>query len=135
MGKTARTPSTRNYRTSSSERTTTPDDRPLTASGCPALADDRRLKTSLRQLQTSQRADVRPRTGCPAILMEVRDFQTSGVPTIELFLRTSSARGQPVQLEPPDVRCPTDVPSLAVSSCGLRPMYTFTFPLLYYDYK
>ena len=131
MDKTARTPSTRNYRRSSSERTSgrhrmtglsqRADVRPS--------ADDRRLKTSLRQLQTSQRADARPHTGRPAILTEVRGFRTSGVPTTEHFQRTSDASGRPVPLEPPDVRCPADVRSLAVSSCGLRPMYPFTSPL------
>ena len=137
MDKTARTPSTRNYRRSSSERTAgrhwmtglsqRADIRPL--------ADDQRLKTSLLQLQTSQRAGVRSHTGRPTILTEVRDFRTSGVPTTEHFQRTSGASGRPVPLEPPDVRFPADVRSLAVSSCGLRPMYPFIRPHLHYDYK
>ena len=130
MDTTARTPSTRNYRRSSSERTSGR----LRTTGLSQranvrpLADDRHLKTSLCQLQTSQRADVRPHTGRPTVLTEVRDFRTSGVPTTEHFQRMSDASGRPVALEPLDVRCQADVRSLAVSSCGLRPMYPFTLP-------
>ena len=128
MDEQERTPSTRTKRRScqrsSSERTSgrhrttglsqRADVRPS--------ADDRRLKTSLRQLQPSQQADVRPRTGRPAILTEVRDFRTSGVPTTEHFQRTSGASGRPVPPKPPDIR------PLVVSSFRLKPMYPFTSP-------
>ena len=81
---------------------TTPDDRPLTASGRPALGrrpapEDQPTPATAPGERTSDRApDVRPRTGRPAILTEVRDFRTSGVPTTEHFQWTSGTSGRPV---------------------------------------
>lgn len=99
---------------------TTPDDRPLTASGHPALGgrpapEDQ--PTPAIDLPASGRPTC---TGRPAILTEVRDFRTSGVPVTEHFQRTSGASGRPVPPKPPDIR------PLVVSSFRLKPMYPFT---------
>ena len=42
--------------------------------------------------------------------------------------------GRPAAHEPPDYRSPADVWYLVVSSCGLRPMYPFTYPFVALDY-